>query len=244
MFDAVKIKDKVINWVRSYFEENGKGCRAVIGISGGKDSSVTAAICAQALGPGNVTGVLLPCGFQHDIGYSQELVSHLGINQYTINIKECVDSLVKSVNECGLSVNKQASVNTPARIRMAALYAVSAIVNGRVANTCNLSEDWIGYSTKYGDAAGDFSPLSQLTVTEVKLIGRELALPSKFIDKTPEDGLSGLSDEENIGFSYDVLDRYIREGICEDIKIREKIDLLHKINMHKLKLMPGFSPEI
>ena len=244
MFDAEKIKEKIIQWVRDYFNENGKDCCAVIGISGGKDSSIAAAICAQALGPRKVIGVLMPCGVQHDIGYSQEIAVHLGIKYYTINIKDSVDSLIKSVNECGLSVNKQASINTPARIRMTTLYAVSAIENGRVVNTCNLSEDWIGYSTKYGDAAGDFSPLSQLTVTEVKQIGRELAIPDKFINKIPEDGLSGLSDEENIGFSYDILDRYIREGICEDKKIKERIDLLHKINLHKLKLMPSFPLEI
>ena len=242
MFNAGKIKDEVIQWVRDYFEENGKDCCAVIGISGGKDSSVAAAVCAQALGPRKVYGVLMPCGVQYDIGYSQELAAHLGIQHFTINIKNTVDAFLSSVNECGLQVNKQASVNTPARIRMTALYAVSAIVNGRVVNTCNLSEDWIGYSTKYGDAAGDFSPLSRLTVTEVKLLGRELALPSKFIDKVPEDGLSGLTDEENIGFSYDVLDRYIRDGVCEDTAIKNKIETLNRINTHKLKLMPCFSP--
>jgi len=241
VFNAEKIKDEIIQWVRDYFEENGRDCSAVIGISGGKDSSITAAICAQALGPKRVYGVLMPCGTQHDIGYSQELVDLLGIKYYTINIKNSVESLIKSVNECGLLVNKQASINTPARIRMTSLYAVSAIINGRVANTCNLSEDWIGYSTKFGDAAGDFSPLSQLTVTEVKLLGRELALPEKFINKVPEDGLSGLSDEENIGFSYNVLDRYIRDGVCDDVKIKERIDTLHKINLHKIKLMPSYS---
>jgi len=241
MFDSRKIKDEVVKWVRDYFEENGKDCNAVVGISGGKDSSVTAAICAQALGAQRVYGVLMPQGQQYDIGYSQELVAHLGIKHFVINIKDSVDALLSSIKEGGLSANRQALINIPARIRMTALYAVSAVVNGRVANTCNLSEDWIGYATKYGDGAGDFSPLSQMTVTEVRLIGRELALPSKIIDKVPEDGLSGLSDEENIGFSYEVLDKYIREGVCEDAAIREKIDSLHKINLHKLKSMPHFS---
>jgi len=241
MFDSGKIKNEVVQWVRGYFEENGKGCNAVIGISGGKDSSVTAAICVQALGAQRVYGVLMPQGQQHDIDYSRELVAHLGIKHFVINIKDSVDALLSSIKEGGLSANRQALINIPARIRMTTLYAVSATLNGRVANTCNLSEDWIGYSTKYGDAAGDFSPLSQLTVTEVRLIGKELSLPSKIVDKVPEDGLSGLSDEENIGFSYEVLDRYIREGICEDAAIREKIDRLHDINLHKLKLMPHFN---
>jgi NAD+ synthase len=242
MFEPAKTKDEIIKWIRDYFEKNGQDCNAVVGISGGKDSSVTAALCAHALGKEKVYGVLMPQGQQHDIDYSRDLVSHLGINQYVVNIKDSVDSLLSSIKEGGLSVNRQASINIPARIRMTTLYAVSAIVNGRVANTCNLSEDWVGYATKYGDGAGDFSPLSHLTVTEVKALGRELELPSKFIEKVPEDGLTGLSDEENLGFSYDVLDRYIREGVCEDEGVKEKIDLMNKINTHKLKLMPSFYP--
>jgi len=241
MFDAGKIKNEMVQWVRDYFEENGKDCCAVVGISGGKDSSVTAAVCAQALGQDRVYGVLMPQGVQYDIGYSQELVAHLGIKHFVINIKDGVDALLASIKEGGLSANRQALINIPARIRMTSLYAVSAIVNGRVANTCNLSEDWIGYATKYGDGAGDFSPLSQLTVKEVRAVGRELLLPSKFIDKVPEDGLSGLSDEDNLGFTYEVLDRYIREGVCEDEAVSGKIDRLHEINLHKLKMMPHFS---
>jgi NAD+ synthase len=213
MFDAAKVKDELVKWILGYFEENGKDCCAVVGISGGKDSSVTAALCSQALGPRKVYGVLMPQGEQHDISCSRQLVDHLGINHITVNIKDSVDALLESVKQGGLTANRQAVINIPARIRMTTLYAVSAIVNGRVANTCNLSEDWVGYATKYGDGAGDFSPLSQLTVSEVKAIGRELALPSVLVDKVPEDGLTGLSDEENLGFSYDSLDRYIREGV-------------------------------
>jgi len=242
MFDVKKTKDEIIKWVRDYFEKNGKDCNAVIGLSGGKDSSVTAAICAQALGAQRVFGVLMPQGEQHDISYSREIAAHLGIKSFEINIKNSVDALLESVKQGGLSANRQAVINIPARIRMTTLYAVSAILNGRVANTCNLSEDWIGYATKYGDGAGDFSPLAQLTVAEVRALGRELGLPSKFTDKVPEDGLSGLTDEENIGFSYEILDRYIREGVCEDLSIKEKIDKLHEINIHKLKLMPHFYP--
>jgi len=240
MFDAAKVKKDIVQWVRDYFEDNGKDCNAVVGLSGGKDSSVTAAICVQALGKDRVYGVLMPQGVQHDIDYSKELASHLEIKHFVVNIKDSVDALMKSLNEGGLSANRQAVINVPARIRMTTLYAVSAIVNGRVANTCNLSEDWIGYATKYGDGAGDFSPLSQLTVTEVKLLGKEFGLPSKFTDKVPEDGLSGLTDEENIGFSYALLDRYIREGVCDDTAIKEKIDRLNQINLHKIKLMPHF----
>jgi NAD+ synthase len=240
MFDAKKTKDKIIDWLRDYFEKNGGDCCAVVGISGGKDSSTVAALCAQALGKEKVYGVLMPQGNQHDIDYSRELVEFLGINRLEVNIKKTVDAMLESIKEADFSLNRQATINIPARIRMTTLYAVSAAVNGRVANTCNLSEDYIGYATKYGDAAGDFSPLSQLTVAEVKLVARELALPEKFIEKVPEDGLSGLSDEENIGFTYAVLDKYIREGVCEDAAIKEKIDRMHKLNLHKLELMPHF----
>jgi NAD+ synthase len=241
MFDAKKTKEKMIDWLRDYFEKNGGDCSAVIGISGGKDSSTVAALCAQALGKKRVYGVLMPQGNQHDIAYSRELVEFLDINRLEVNIKKPVDAMLESIKEADFSLNRQATINIPARIRMTTLYAVSAAVNGRVANTCNLSEDYIGYATKYGDAAGDFSPLSQLTVAEVKLVARELSLPEKFIEKVPEDGLSGLSDEENIGFTYAVLDKYIREGVCEDAAIKEKIDKMHKLNLHKLELMPHYS---
>jgi NAD+ synthase len=240
MFNAAKVKNEIIEWIRDYFEDNGKDCNAVVGISGGKDSSVTAALCAQALGKDRVYGVLMPQGEQHDINYSQELVSHLGIKHFVINIKNSVDALLASIKDANLSLNRQAVINIPARIRMTALYAVSAAVNGRVANTCNLSEDWVGYATKYGDGAGDFSLLSRLTVTEVKELGRELGLPEKFIEKVPEDGLSGLSDEENLGFTYAVLDKYIRGDICEDAAVKDKIDKLQKTNQHKLALMPYY----
>jgi NAD+ synthase len=244
MFEASKIKDNLVQWIRDFFAENGEKCRAVVGISGGKDNSTVAALCTLAIGKNRVVGVLMPQGIQHDIQISRELVEHLGIKHYTINIKNSVDSLYESAKEGGLVLNRLAEVNTPARIRMATLYAVAAIVDGRVANTCNLSEDWVGYATKFGDGAGDFSPLSHLTVTEVKAIARVLGLPLQFVEKVPEDGLSGLTDEENLGFSYDVLDKYIREGICEDSTIKERIDKLHQLNLHKLNPMPSYKLEI
>jgi len=244
MFNAAEIKEDIIQWIRGYFEKNGPECNAVIGISGGKDSSVVASLCTHALGADRVYGVLMPQGEQHDIGFSRDLVSLLGIKNTTVNIKDTVDALLSEIKKSGLAANRQAVINIPARVRMTTLYAVSAVVNGRVANTCNLSEDWVGYSTKYGDAAGDFSPLSGLTVTEVKAVGRELGLPEKFINKLPEDGLSGKSDEDNLGFLYSVLDKYIREGVCEDAVIKEKIDRLNRLNKHKLEPMPCFKPNL
>jgi NAD+ synthase len=242
MFEAKKTKEELVKWLQDYFEKSGKDCAAVVGISGGKDSSVTASLCVQALGKDRVYGVLMPQGEQHDINYSKDLVALLGIKHFEVNIKDSVDALLASLKQGGAELNRQAIINVPARIRMTTLYAVSAAVNGRVANTCNLSEDWVGYATKYGDGAGDFSLLSGLTVTEVRALGRELGLPAKFTDKVPEDGLSGKTDEDNLGFTYEALDKYIREGICEDKAVKEKIDQLHQGNMHKLKLMPHYTP--
>ena len=241
MFDAKIVKQQIVEWIAGYFRDNGSPeTKAVIGISGGKDSSVVAALCVEALGKGRVLGVLMPQGEQHDIDVSYDLCQTLDIAYLEINIKEPVQSLYDGVVLAGLELNNIATFNTPARMRMATLYAVSGIVGGRVANTSNLSEDWVGYSTKFGDAAGDFSPLADLTVTEGKAVGRELGLTDKFIEKTPIDGLCGKTDEDNLGFSYAVLDRYIREGVCEDEKVKEKIDRLHRMNLHKTNPMPAF----
>ncbi len=243
MFDAVKIKNDCVEWIREFFEQNGKGCNAVLGISGGKDSSVAAALCVEALGKDRVIGVLMPKGTQHDIDMAYLLVNHLGIKHYEINIKDAAEALVAAFPK-ELELSEQSKVNMPPRIRMTTLYAVSQSVNGRVVNTCNLSEDWVGYSTRYGDAAGDFSPMANLTVTEVKEIGRVLGLPDVLVDKVPIDGLCGKTDEENLGFTYAELDVYIREGIIEDKAKKEIIDRKHNANLFKLQLMPAFKPEI
>lgn len=243
MFDAKKTKNACVRWIREFFRENGEGCNAVVGISGGKDSSVVAALCCEALGKERVIGVLMPCGEQFDIDCAYALVDFLGIKRYEINIKDAVEG-VKSAMPKELALTPQTLNNLPPRIRMATLYAVSQSCNGRVANTCNLSEDYVGYSTRYGDSAGDFSPLARLTVDEVKQIGRELGLPDPLVDKTPIDGLCGKSDEDNLGFTYAELDKYIRTGEIEDEEKKARIDRLHKINLFKLRLMPTFEPEI
>lgn len=243
MFDAVKIKDECVEWIRAFFKENGSDCNAVIGISGGKDSSVAAALCVEALGKDRVVGVLMPCGKQHDIDMAYMLVEHLGIKHYEVNIEACIEGLKAAMPE-NLTLSVQANTNLPPRIRMSTLYAVSQSLNGRVVNTCNLSEDWVGYSTRYGDAAGDFSPLSNLTVQEIKEIGRVLGIPSVLIDKVPIDGLCGKTDEENLGFTYAELDRYIRTGEIDDAAKKERIDSMHQRNLFKLQLMPTFKPEL
>lgn len=242
MFDAKRVKNEIVEWITAWFEENGNGCNAVVGVSGGKDSSVVAALCVAALGKDRVIGVLMPNGEQSDIKYSHMLCDHLGIKNYTVNVGPAINGVLDSIHEnaTDIEVTEQTTTNLPARIRMATLYAVSQSVNGRVANTCNLSEDWVGYSTKFGDAAGDFSPLSRLTVSEVKAIGRELGLPAELVDKTPSDGLCGKTDEMNLGFSYDVLDKYIRTGVIEDEAVKVKIDSMHMKNLFKLQPMPCF----
>ena len=242
-FDAKKTTEELVKWVQDYFRENASPeTKAVIGISGGKDSSVAAAVCVKALGKDRVVGVLMPQGEQADISFSRLLVNTLGIKSYEINIGDTVSTFMGELSK-HLEPSNQAVVNTPARIRMTTLYAVAACLGGRVVNTCNLSEDWVGYSTKFGDAAGDFSPLSDLTVTEVLQVGDFLGLPAELVHKVPIDGLCGKTDEENLGFTYAELDTYIRglTDLSDKPELKEKIDRMHRNNLHKLKLMPKFT---
>ena len=253
LINPTQTKAAIVEWIRDYFEKNGAGCDAVVGISGGKDSSITAALLTEALGPERVVGVLMPNGIQPDISDSIEIVNLLGIRNLTVNIKASVDGLADEMNRvlkegalpgCD-ALSADSMINLQPRIRMSTLYAIGqALPHGaRVANTCNRSEDYIGYSTKFGDAAGDFSPLANLLVHEVIQIGEVLGVPERLTKKTPSDGLSGKSDEDKIGFTYDVLDRYILTGICEDEEIKKKIDRMHRANLHKLQLMPSFTLE-
>ena len=243
-FDPKKVKDQVVQWIRDWFEVNGKDCNAVIGISGGKDSSVVAGLCVEALGVDRVIGVTMPNGIQPDIDDSMKLINHLGIRHCCVNIGDTYNTLIAAVKEqlgtLDAEVSRQTTINLPPRLRMSTLYAVSQSMNGRVANTCNLSEDWVGYSTRYGDAAGDFAPLGGLTVQEVKAIGKELGLPIELVEKTPSDGLTNKSDEDNLGFTYAVLDNYIRTGVCNDPKTKALIDHKHITNLFKLQPIPHF----
>lgn len=241
-FNVKKTTEALINWVKTYFENNASPeTKAVIGISGGKDSSIAAAVCVKALGKDRVFGVLMPQGEQADINCSHLLVETLGIDHAVINIGDTVSTFMNELKK-HIEPTQQAIINTPARIRMTTLYAVAACLGGRVVNTCNLSEDWIGYSTKFGDAAGDFSPLSDLTVTEVLQVGDYLGLPKELVHKVPIDGLCGKTDEENLGFTYAELDRYIRglTDLSDKPELKEKIDRMHRNNLHKLQLMPKF----
>lgn len=238
--------EKVIEWIKQYFKDNGKDCNAIIGISGGCDSSVTAALLVKALGKDRVIGVLMPNGDQYDIDCSYQLVKFLDIKYYVININKPYLELTNEIDN-KLKIDSKSydiyRTNTPSRLRMATLYGISGLFNGRVANTCNLSEDYVGYSTKFGDSAGDFSPISNFTKTEVRELGEELGLPKNLIYKVPEDGMSFKSDEEKLGFTYEVLDKYIRTGEIDDVKIKEKIDKMHLANLHKIQLMPSYKKD-
>lgn len=235
-FNAVLYKKKIVKWIKDWFNVNGPDCNAVIGISGGKDSSIIAALCVEALGKDRVIGVLMPNGEQADIEDSKRVVETLGIKYLTVNIENTIKTLCISLPP----MSKQAEVNLPPRIRMATLYAVSQSYNGRVVNTCNLSETLLGWETRWGDAVGDFAPFGNITATEVVLIGLETSLPRNLVVKIPADGLCGHTDEDAFGFSYAVLDKYIRTGEIEDSSIKFKIDEMIKRNWFKHSPIPTF----
>lgn len=250
-FNAEEEKNKIVQFIRDWFAENGPDANAVLGISGGKDSSIAAALCVEALGKDRVIGVLMPNGVQSDINDALCLVNHLGIKYRVVNISTPYKEMLKalqyteapSTNNFYFAVTDALQQNLPPRLRMATLYAVAQGVEhgGRVVNTCNASEDYVGYSTKFGDSAGDMSPLGAYTVTEVLAIGDILNLPQKLVHKAPSDGLCGKTDEDNLGFTYAVLDKYIKTGVCENESTNQRIDRLHKLNLHKLRPMPMVS---
>lgn len=240
-FDAKKVTEDCVAWIKNLFDTNwNNSTNCCVALSGGKDSSIVAALAVKALGPDRVKGLMLPQHEQHDISYSIQCAEFLGIEYKIVNIGSAVDAVIKEMKRSGITPTTQAVTNVPPRIRMTALYFYAQCVNGIPSCNCNLSEDWVGYATYGGDGFGSFAPLSHLTVTEVKQIGYELDLPRELIEKTPIDGLCGKTDEDNLGFTYAVLDRYIRTGICEDAAIKAKIDLLHEKNKFKLELMPSF----
>ena len=256
-FDAIKVKNDIVKWISDWFSTNGPDCNVVCGISGGKDSSVVAALCVEALGKDRVIGVLMPNGEQADIEDSIDVVEHLGIPFMCVNICDGYNGVLSKISNNiyiqqpdgsrfgkFIEISDQTKINLAPRIRMATLYAVSQSVNGRVACTDNLSESYIGYSTRWGDGVGDFAPLANLTSDEVVAIGDVCGLPYELTHKTPSDGLCGKTDEDNFGFTYEALNKYIRTGICEDEAIKEKIDKMHAKNLFKLMPIPAFKYEV
>ncbi len=251
-FNVEKITEGVINWIREWFEENGKGCNAVIGISGGKDSTIVAKLCVEALGTDRVIGVMMPCGVQKDISDSIRVCEYLGIKNYTINIEGAVNATLKQMEDAGIEISNQTIVNLPPRIRMSTLYAVSQSHNGRVSNNCNLSEDICGFSTRFGDSVGDFSPLSNLTTVEIVQIGDYLGIPYDLVHKIPMDGLNTnendeyITDEDILGVKYSDIHLYAREPgklKAENPTVFEAIHQKAMKNLFKLKPMPAYEPD-
>ncbi len=252
-FDVKKVTEGAINWIREWFEENGKGCNVVLGVSGGKDSLIVGKLCVEALGADRVIGVMMPCGVQKDISDSIRVCEYLGIKNYTINIEGAVNATLKQMEDAGIEITSQTRVNLPPRIRMSTLYAVSQSHNGRVSNNCNLSENICGFSTRYGDDAGDFSPLSNLTTVEIVQIGDYLGIPYDLVHKTPMDGLNTnengdyITDEDILGVKYSDIHMYARTPfILEEINpsVFETIRQKEIRNSFKLKPIQAFKPEI
>jgi NAD+ synthase len=244
-FNAFLEITHICDWIKNYFIKNGPEAKAVLGMSGGKDSTITARLLVRALGPERVIGVMIPNGEQEDKDMAILACDAAGIpeeNRIEVNISGAINELYQAV-DTNISELPIVYSNTPARMRMIVLYMIAGKYHGRVVNTCNYSEDYVGYSTKYGDAAGDFSILSNYCVREVIAIGKALGLHEKLIYKTPSDGMCGKTDEENLGFSYAVLDRYIRTGEIDDENVKKRIDELHSRNLFKLQLMPSFKYE-
>ena len=238
MLNAKKQIDVCVKFIQDYFCDNGTpDTKAVIGISGGKDSTIAAALLVRALGADRVIGVMMPQHIQSDIKDSYRVCEVLGINSYVINIGATCDKLNQSfIDGSDLQLTPQILTNTPARIRMTALYMVAAAVGGRVCNTGNASEAFIGYTTKYGDLAGDFALLRNFTVREVYAMGDALEeLPYDLVHKAPADGMSGKTDEDNMGISYEVIDDHLLYGtIPEDPEVWENIKQRRIRNFHKV----------
>ena len=238
-FNAKQQLPGLLDWMRAQMKACG-GKTAVIGISGGKDSSVTAALSVAAYGRENVVGVLMPDGVQPDIDYSNGLVDVLNIRHYTFNIHGGTSGILDEMARVGIDASRQTKVNLPSRIRMATLYAIAQSEEGGIViNTSNLSEDWVGYCTIYGDSAGAFSPLGMYTTEEVIALGRQLGLPEKFLIKPPSDGLTGLTDEDNLGFTYHAVNEYVRRGTV-DPAIKEQIDNRHRVSRFKFQTIPVY----
>ena len=250
LFDPVKEIKHITDWIKGYFVANGPEAKAVIGISGGKDSTVAAALLVRALGPERVIGVMMPQDVQRDIDDSRKVCEALGIKSYEVNIGPACTALYGAIDEefnIDSESNSAVSTNTPSRIRMSTLYAIAALVGGRVANTCNWSEDFVGYSTKYGDLAGDFAILSRYAVREVITMGcvlaKEFNIPVELIVKTPSDGMCGKTDEDNLGFTYDTLDSLLLDGIVPEYEIYKNIQERHKRNEHKTNTIKLPAPD-
>lgn len=244
MTDYQVILDRLIRWTTARMADIG-GEKAVLGISGGKDSSVTAALMARVVGPGNVVGVLMPDGIQHDIEFAEGICRHLGIPSVRADISGITGEFHRILNEVMPGrISDTTRLNLPPRVRMSLLYAISQSIPGsRVINTSNLSEDWVGYATIYGDTAGAFSPLGMLTTKEVIGLGHLLDVPEIYLVKPPADGLTGRTDEDVLGVTYAQINEYIRTGSTSK-GARDRIDAMHRYSRFKFQPIPMFDPHL
>lgn len=241
-FDAKQQTQNCIQWIKDWFaKESGGAEGAVIGISGGKDSTVVAALLCRAIGKEQVLGIMMPNGMQKDIEDSIQVCKLLQIPNMTVNIEKAYSGVLTSVEDGGITLTDHTKTNIAPRIRMLTLYAIGQEKGYRVAGTGNASERYVGYATKWGDMACDFNPIGEFLTEEVIAIGRELGLPEDLICKTPADGLTGKSDEDNLGFSYEQLNTFIKTGKVDDKGAEQKIKERHQYSLHKLRSIPMYS---
>lgn len=238
-FNTKKVTEQLIQGIRDWFEKNGKGCNACVGLSGGKDSTIVCKLCVEALGADRVIAVGIPDKGQN-LHEADEIAKWMGVDFRVVNIGSITDAIKHETYYGGnVRLSEQAEQNIPPRVRMLILYAISQSNNGRVVGTCNASENYIGYFTKYGDGASDFEPIAELTVHELYQIGDELGIPKKWTYKTPDDGLPhSLPDDEKFekkGFNYEKLDKYIRFGTSGDAVADAAIEKMHAQNEFKMK---------
>ncbi len=244
-FNAEKARDGLVEAVRSIAASQGFD-KVVVGISGGKDSTVTAALCARALGKENVYGVMLPDGVQKDLSDSLRVCGALGIRRRIVNIGTLHDALKAVTDQLGpasgegeftVPVSRQSDINVGPRLRMTVLRYIAQALGARLAGTGNLSEATVGYCTKDGDTSCDFAVLGALTSVEVVAVGSVMPeIPRDLVEKTPSDGLTGKSDEENLGLSYRDIHLFIREGTCGRAETDERIRAKERANMHKRRM--------
>lgn len=242
MFNALKIKDEIVQWIREYFAGAGSQATAVIGISGGKDSTIIAALCVEAIGADRVHGVLMPNKLQKDFDDAMAVIECLGISYDIVNIGSLVDGFLLNLSMSGAMTEKNQYIdnNLPMLTRRTVLQSIAYLRNGRIVNTTNLSELYIGYITTGDNILGNFAPIIDLTATEVILVGKECkSLPLYLVEKTPEDGMCGMSDEERFGFSYPVLDTFIREGYAPKMAL-SNITAMHATSEFKRQEMPRY----
>lgn len=246
MFDAKKTANEIIEFIRKYYKENNlKG--AVIGISGGKDSGVVAGLFARAIGASNVTGIWMPCHSKNEDKQNAILLSrHFGFELKEFDLTNLYDNYVKQFSEINSSEEdylKDSNINIKPRFRMATLYYYAAYLSKKnkgvyiVPGTSNKCELYVGYFTKGGDDVSDIRVLADLTVDEVIKVGEAIGVPDVIVHKTPDDGLSGLTDEEKLGVKYsEIADIIQNNGINISDDIKDKIIKLHKNNSHKFQV--------